>query len=457
MTARPAGPEPVPQSLCEPGLRPLWASVRARLDSRGPDHRGSMRRPDLDPVSELTLRSLLGHAYKRLDLGRLEEVLVERLIGRDLDDALSRLGYPPSKEAAQRRMARTRLADARSALRDAVEPWPEPWAQEWAEAVIRAGLHGGLDTDDVTTVAHDVRQLLDYLGSTASRPPPAPHAVISPDLEGFPGPPTDDRPDGVDATGEVASPFVSRTDLAAVLFGSAHALDPGLRLTAFVTRALRLHVGEDLDGRELWEAAGVQADRVSAPALVWAVPATGRSALAELLRGSADGGLPLHTSLLALHRHPVSVPAGTQVLAVENPRLVEAAAERDLACCVVATNGNPATAVTTLLDQMRASGATVWYHGDFDAAGIAICRRMHDSGSTPWMMAAGDYLNAIQKATEGGVRLEKDPKACGPTPWDPSLEQAFDTRRLMVHQEFVLDEVLTTFAHMAGGASFRRR
>lgn len=251
--------------------------------------------------------------------------------------------------------------------------------------------------------------------------------------------------------------MVSRTDLAAALFGSAHALDPGLRLTAFVTRALRLYVGEDLSGRELWEAAGIQVDRVSAPALVWAVPATGHSALAELLRSAADGGLPLHASLLALHRHPVSVPADTAVLAVENPRLVEAAAERHLACCVVATNGNPATAVTTLLDQMRASGATVWYHGDFDAAGIAICRRMHDSGSTPWMMAAGDYRNAIQRAAEGGVRLEKDSKACGPTPWDPSLEQAFDSRRLMVHQEFVLDEVLTGFAHMAVGASFRRQ
>ena len=407
-----------------------------------------MRRPDLDPVSELTLRSLLGHAYKRLDLGRLEDVLVERLIGRDLDEALSRLGHPASKEAAQRRTARTRSAAARSALHDAVEPWPEPWAQEWAESVIRAGLHGGLDADDVTTVAHDVRQLLDYLGSTASRPPPAPHAAIRLDLEGFPGPPTDDRPDGVDATGEVGSPFVSRTDLAAVLFGSAHALDPGLRLTAFVTRALRLHVGEDLAGRELWEAAGVQADRVSAPALVWAVPATGRSALAELLRGSADGGLPLHTSLLALHRHPVSVPADTQVLAVENPRLVEAAAERGLAGCVVATNGNPATAVTTLLDQMRASGATVWYHGDFDAAGIAICRRMHDSGCRPWMMTANDYHRAISIAHEGGVRLELDTKACGPTPWDPPLEPAFNRSRQIVHEEYLLDDVLDTFSLM---------
>ena len=73
------------------------------------------------------------------------------------------------------------------------------------------------------------------------------------------------------------------------------------------------------------------------------------------------------------------------------------------------------------------------------------------------MMAARDYRSAIDKATKGGVRLEKDPKACGPTPWDPSLEQVFDTRRLMVHEEFVLDEVLTGFAHMTVGTSVRRQ
>ena len=124
---------------------------------------------------------------------------------------------------------------------------------------------------------------------------------------------------------------------------------------------------------------------------------------------------------------------------------------------MVATNGNPATAVTTLLDQMRASGATVWYHGDFDAAGIAICRRMHGSRCMPWMMAGRDYRSAIDRATNGGVRLEKDPKSCGPTPWDPSLEQAFDTLRLMVHEEFVLNEVLTGFARMAVGTSVKRQ
>ena len=326
-------------------------------------------------------------------------------------------------------------------MRYSVEPWPESWAREWAEAVISAGLHGGLNDDGVEALARDVRRLVDHLSGCDS---PMIGCGQPGDLE----PDAHGRFNRSEPSNPVGSRSASRTELAAALFGSAHALDPGTRLAAFVTRALRLRVGEDLSGRELWESVGIQVDRVSAPALVWAVPATGSSVSAGLLRNATAGGLPIHMSSLALQRHPVSVPARTQVLAVENPRLVEAAAERDLTCCVVATNGNPATAVTTLLDQLRGCGATVWYHGDFDAAGIGICRRMHDSGCKPWMMAASDYRSAIQTATEGGVRLEQDLKKCGPTPWDPPLEQMFDNRRLMVHEEFVLDDVLRAFAAM---------
>ena len=442
MTSDASGPADIPSSLLEEGLRPVWARVRRHLDKHGTQRRGAIAMPDLDPSGELTLRSLLGRINKRLDLGRLETALVEREVGTDLCAALARLGHPPSTEAAQRRATRARSAAARTALQVSVEPWPEPWAREWADAVIRAGLHGGLDVKEVKALARDVRRLLDHLDGCDT-----PVTGI-----GHPDDPEPDAPDRFNRP-EPSNPFgsrsASRTELAAALFGSAHALDPGTRLAALVTRALRLRVGEDLSGREMWEAVDIQADRVSAPALVWAVPATGSSVPARLLRSATGGGLPLHVSSLALQRYPVSVPASTQVLAVENPRLVEAAAERRLECCVVATNGNPATAVTTLLEQMQASGATVWYHGDFDPAGIAICRRMHDSGCQPQMMAADDYLHAIRCAERDGVRLDRAMKDCGPTPWDPRLEAAFNAERLIVHEEFVLDDVLGAFAAMA--------
>lgn len=399
---------PVPASLTAPGLAGVWAAARRQLDRHGPERRGTIARPDLDPSSALALESLLGRRpTKRLDLSQLEAALIAREVGDDLSDALTRLGHPPSPDAAQRRAARARSGAAREALERAVTAWPEPWAASWAEGIVRAGLLGDLDGDATDGLVAGVRHLLDYLD-------------------------------------QVEPPGSSRTEVAAQLFGSAHALDPGTRLAAFAAHALRQRVGP-LEGRELWEQAGILADRVSAPALTWALPVTGASVLDIQIRAASAGALPLHVSLMALQRHPVSVPQGARVLVVENPRLVEAAAERDLAGCVVASNGNPSTAVTTLLRQLQRSGASIWYHGDFDAPGIAICRRMHELGCTPWMMDSSDYKDAVRQAEQTDVRLEPDPKDCGATPWDPTLQAAFDSHRLIVHEEFVLDHVLDRF------------
>lgn len=152
--------------------------------------------------------------------------------------------------------------------------------------------------------------------------------------------------------------------------------------------------------------------------------------------------MPLHISLYALRRYPITVLRGTPVLVVENPRLVEAAAERDLPGCVVAGNGNPSAAVIELLTQLRQCGASVRYHGDFDAAGIAICRRMSEFGLTPWMMDARDYERAVSSAERRRVGLRRDGSDCGPTPWDSALRVTYQRRRLMVHEEFVLEDVL---------------
>ena len=371
--------------------------------------------PDLHSDGALALQSLLGgRLSKRLDLSAVEDALSALGVSESLDEALTLLGHPPSREAASRRAGRTRSVEARTALRDCVASWPEPWAGTWCDDLIRAGRLGGLDREEVARLGSNVRRLLDQLD------------LIEP-------------------------PGASRTELAAGLFGSSHALDPGTRLTSFAERALRHRVEQPLEGRELWEAAGVLFDRVSVPVLTWSIPAQGDSPLDNLIRAAASGSLPLHISPLAMQRHPVVVPRGTHVLVVENPRLVEAAAERGLPYCVLATNGNPTTAVTTLLDQLRSADATLAYHGDFDAAGIGICGRMHDSGCRPWMMDASDYRQAVRSAERNGVRLDGDTRDCGATPWDPALKVAFNDARLMVHEEFVLDDVLSGFAHMAVG------
>ena len=402
-------PRPLPESLLQDGLQPLWTTARQRLDRFGSERRGTINRPDLGPSGELVLESLLGRRpAARLDLAELEAALADLEIAENLCTALTRLGHPPSNEASRRRAARQRKAAARAALDLSVAGWPELWTAQWAKGLVSAGLLGGLGEEEVEGLVADVRSLLDRL----------------------------DQMEPVGA---------SRTELAASLFGSSHALDQGTRLASFVKRALRCRLGEPLGGRELWEASGIQPDRVSAPALAWGIPATGNSPVDRAIGAATNGGLPLHISLLAMHRHPVRVPVGTPVLVVENPRLVEAAAERGLACCTVAANGNPTTAVTTLVQQLRESGARLWYHGDFDAAGIAICRRMHDIGCHPWKMDAKDYQEAVGRAERDGVRLDCDSRGCGPTPWDSALEQAFGTQRLIVHEEFVLDRVLDDF------------
>src|SRR5690606_14644784 len=119
---------------------------------------------------------------------------------------------------------------------------------------------------------------------------------------------------------------ISRVDLAARVLGSAHALDTGTRVEAAVARALSYQAGP-ADHRDLWAQAGVHLDLTSAPALTWALPLVRDAALAEVCAAAREAGVPLHLSRFALERHPIGVERGSTVLVVENPRLVEAAAQ----------------------------------------------------------------------------------------------------------------------------------
>lgn len=423
-------PRPVPESLLSPGLEQVWAAARQRLDRYGPQRRGTITYPQLDPTSALAIESLLGRkSSKQIDLGDLETALVVRRVGTDLCDALTRLGHPPSAEATLRRAGRMQAEAARTALDRVIASWSEPWAASWAEGIVSAGLLSGLNGPAVEDLVANTRRLLDRL-------------------------------DHIEPSGS------SRTELAATLFGSAHALDKGTKLAALVSHALRRRLSSfargiqplpdnrvdssatQLNERELWEASGILTDRVSAPVLTWSVPVIGTSALDQQIRAANTGIVPLHISLVAMQKYPIRVPADSPVLVVENPRMVEAAADRNLANCVITTNGNPTTAVTTLLRQLQQAGATLWYHGDFDSSGIAICRRMHEFGCTPWMMKARDYSDAISLAKNNGVQLERDPKKCGTTPWDPELQTEFERRRLIIHEEFILDGVLDGFCRL---------
>lgn len=392
----------VPVSLADPELRPVWEAVRSRLERTGVDNRGRLRLPPLSPRARHVLDSVAGRRLAAtIPLDALEAGLVRLGVGVDLADALAQLGTPVSPAPALRRAARAEAAAGRRLARRVVGEWPEAWASDWLEGVIRAGVLAGMGPDEAAELVTMVRRLLEELP----------------------------------ANGE---PSVSRVDLAARVAGSAHALDEGTRLAAAFGRALR-HLHPDAPDRNLWEHAGVQVDLVSGAALTWGLAARGGTALAPLLAGAVELGVPIHLTQFMLRRHPLQPASGSAVLVVENPRVVEAAAERRHPGAVVAGNGHPSGAVRTLLEQLMEGGAALLYHGDFDPTGLAICGRMHQNGLEPFRMGAADYLAAMESAE---APLPKANRPARPTPWDPDLQAAFNRHRRIVHEELLLDDIL---------------
>ena len=126
------------------------------------------------------------------------------------------------------------------------------------------------------------------------------------------------------------------------------------------------------------------------------------------------------------------------MLIVENPRVLEHAAQRGATTPMICANGNPSTTVSLLIDGLLAAGATLRYHGDFDVAGLAMCARMHARGVEPWRMSVADYRAALDEADRQGVALPVDRAPCEPTPWEPELEGVFDELRRIVHEERLL-------------------
>lgn len=395
----------VPASLRSPELDGLWMLARARLEARGSDGRGRLRLPMLSSPTRLVLKALVGRSVgKTVDLALLEAGLVRLGIGDDLATALAALGHGVSVEPARGRAERAARQEARRVVRAAASEWPEKWATEWIDEIIRAGILRDFDQAQAVYLLRQVRAVLDQLEQ--DRPAP-----------------------------------IGRVDLAARVLGSAHALDTGTRVEKAVARALAHKIGP-ADRRDLWAQAGVHFDLTSAPALTWALPLTSDCALDCVAAAAWDAGIPLHLSRLALEAYPARVPRDCRILVVENPRLVEAAAQTRAATPVISTNGQPSSTVLLLLTQLSDAGAELRYHGDFDTAGFAICERLTRLGLVPWQMTAGDYLAALSTADAEGAVLPTESEVPGRTPWDPSLREVFERERRIVHQERLIHELL---------------
>lgn len=243
---------------------------------------------------------------------------------------------------------------------------------------------------------------------------------------------------------------LTRSQLAAETLGDAHALDSGRPVATLVLTAWRHHVrsrqirasnsmeGNDERPREVWARAGVLVNELARPALFLNLPATTRA------EGLSPVGEPAYLSLRRLlRRPPVWSVAGCRVFICENPEIIAIAADRLGEACapLVSTDGMPAAAQRTLLDQLAAAGARLLYHGDYDWPGIAIANFvMRRWSAQPWRFGATDYRAAVARASTAQI-----PDLDAPTvevSWDAQLGAAMREHGLAVAEEAVVDSLL---------------
>jgi uncharacterized protein (TIGR02679 family) len=245
---------------------------------------------------------------------------------------------------------------------------------------------------------------------------------------------------------------VTRSQLAAETLGDAHALDSGRPVAALVLATWRHHerrgddddrtrrpeVNDDERLRDVWARAGILVNELARPALFLNLP------LATGAAGTWAPGEPAYLSLRQLLRRPPTWPvAGRRVFVCENPAIVAIAAERLGAACapLVSTDGMPAAAQRTLLDQLAAAGARLHYHGDYDWPGIAIANFVVRSWAVaPWRLSTVDYLTAVAGAS--AARAHELDGATVEASWDKELGPAMRQHGLAVAEEAVVETLL---------------
>lgn len=246
-----------------------------------------------------------------------------------------------------------------------------------------------------------------------------------------------------------------RSQLAAETLGDAHALDAGRPAATLVLAAWRHHeraaitaVDDSPDNistserqRDTWARAGVLVNELARPVLFLNLPVPADDP------GTWVTGEPAYLSLRQLLRHSPSWPvAGHKVFVCENPNIVAIAADRLGEKCapLVCTDGMPAAAQRTLLDQLAAAGARLLYHGDYDWPGIAIANHvMRTWRAMPWRFSTGDYLTAFVETPKRPADLEGSEVEAS---WDRDLAPAMRRHRLAIAEEATAEVLLEELA-----------
>lgn len=421
------------------------AALRRRLRrhyERGGTADAQLQLADLQPAERDALAQLSGRPVRnarslRLDLAALDTALQRAGIAASLHDALVQLDGPITDRTAERA-----TAQAAWERLQAQPPVASRLLQDWLAAPAALGLLRRLSRQDSAGAA----TLLNQADAVLQQLPAA-------------GQP--------------------RAQLAARILGDAHALDEGRPVATLVLAAWRQtqappdgpqapehreadaeealpdpDTPEDHDSaapaperrRDLWASAGVLVNELARPVLLLNLPTPPDGAL-PLWRP----GEPAYLSLRWLLREQPAWPvAGRSVYVCENPNLLAIAADRLGPRCapLVCSDGMPAAAQRTLLQQLARCGAQLRCHADFDWAGLRIASQLlSHPGATPWRMGAADYLSALSDACTdlAGPRL----KLNGPVvqaPWDAQLTPAMQHHAVALAEEALADSLMADLA-----------
>jgi uncharacterized protein (TIGR02679 family) len=166
-----------------------------------------------------------------------------------------------------------------------------------------------------------------------------------------------------------------------------------------------------------------------------------------MMRARADLGLVTHLTvheLRAAGAGTLLASPGTVVSVCENPQVLQAAARAAVPGVLLCLSGNPASAGMLALDRFVDCGTVVRYHGDFDWPGVAIAGRVLAAGAVPWRLGSRDYEAALSGLPSDEM-LALEGRSV-PTPWDPDLAVVMARQGVAVHEESLLNQLLSDLA-----------
>ncbi|WP_175693194.1 TIGR02679 family protein [Burkholderia ambifaria] len=353
-------------------------------------------------LAQLTGRRTRSSASIALDLAEVDRTLSDAGVARSLRTALEQLDGPIRHIASVRAAETARWNDVVSVL-------DHPHLRQWLSMPANLGMLKRLSASDhviAEQICRDAEAVLDRLPTNGT----------------------------------------ALAHLAADVLGDAHGLDAGRPVATVIVSIMRSNepqdealLTEDDRVRSVWARSGVMVNELARPALYLNVPFS-------VTDGSAvfTAGHPSYASLRWLMRsRPQWDVHDREVFVCENPNVVTIAADHLGRQCLplVCTDGMPAAAQRVMLSQLRAAGAVLRYHGDFDWPGIRIANlviREHEAD--PWRMNEHDYIAAAKRSQGRGTALSGAEIVAI---WEPSLSSKMTEYGIGISEEAVVAPLLS--------------